>query len=435
MVAKITVPQNVRRALNYNEQKVKQQKAECIHAENFLKDAGQMNFHEKLARFTSNIELNKSKTNTLHISLNFDQSDHMSTEKMIRIANDYMQRIGFANQPYVVYRHHDAGHDHCHIVTTNIKDDGKRIDTFNIGKKFSEPARTALEKEYGLTKAKGRGQNKPEKIAFTEKVQYGKAETKRSITNVLDAVIDHYKYCSLHELNAVLRLFNVEADRGKEGSRTHVKGGLYYRIIDGKGNKVGVPIKASSIYSMPTLSRIESKFATNAVLKQENKLSIQTAINWTLAQQPGSLAAFVEKLRQDNIDVVLRQSKDGQLYGITYVDHGSKTVFNGSDLGKNYAAKGILDDIRSPEQSVGHSTKQAPVGQRQEQISAPHENSPGKKDHQGSHESTENSNPIVKMIEQMMGPENTIEAIARELREEDKKRKRRSLNLDQEHEM
>lgn len=435
MVAKITVPQNVRRALNYNEQKVKQQKAECIHAENFLKDAGQMNLHEKLARFTSNIELNKSKTNTLHISLNFDQSDHISTEKMIRIANDYMQRIGFANQPYVVYRHHDAGHDHCHIVTTNIKDDGKRIDTFNIGKKFSEPARTALEKEYGLTKAKGRGQNKPEKIAFTEKVQYGKAETKRSITNVLDAVIDHYKYCSLHELNAVLRLFNIEADRGKEGSRTHVKGGLYYRIIDEKGNKVGVPIKASSIYSKPTLSRIESKFATNAVLKQEHKLSIQTAINWTVAQQPGSLAAFVEKLRQDNIDVVLRQSKDGQLYGITYVDHGSKTVYNGSDLGKNYAAKGILDKIRSPEQSVGQSTKQSPAGQRQEQISAPHGNPPGEKDHQDSRESTENSNAIVKMIEQMMGPENTIEAIARELREEDKKRKRRPLNLDQEHEM
>ena len=31
-----------------------------------------------------------------------------------------------------------------------------------------------------------------------------------------------------------------------------------------------------------------------------------------------------------------------QVYGITYVDHQTKTVFNGSDLGKAYSAKSIL---------------------------------------------------------------------------------------------
>src|SRR5688500_12683510 len=101
MVAKITVPQTVRRALNYNEQKVQQGKAQCLHAANFLKDADQMNFQEKLERFQRNIELNTANTNTLHISLNFDPSDKIDTEKMLRVANDYMQRIGFGNQPYL----------------------------------------------------------------------------------------------------------------------------------------------------------------------------------------------------------------------------------------------------------------------------------------------------------------------------------------------
>ena len=38
-----------------------------------------------------------------------------------------MQGIGFGNQPYLVYQHHDAGHPHIHMVTANIQADGQRI--------------------------------------------------------------------------------------------------------------------------------------------------------------------------------------------------------------------------------------------------------------------------------------------------------------------
>jgi hypothetical protein len=431
MVTKITVPQSVRRALNYNEQKVKQGKAECLHAANFLKDADQMNFHEKLERFTRNIELNKSKTNTLHISLNFDKSDHMTSEKMINIANDYMQKIGFGNQPFLVYKHNDAGHDHCHIVTTNIKDDGKRIDTFQIGKKLSEPARKSLEQEYGLTKAEGRMQTKPEKIDFTEKIEYGKSETKRSITNVLDAVLDQYKYASLHELNAVLRLFNVEADRGKEGSRTHEKKGLYFRILNDKGHKIGVPIKASSIYSRPMLDELEKKFAANTTRKQDNKLSVQTAIAWTMSQQPDSLKDFISKLKAENIDAVLRQSKDGQLYGLTYVDHGTKSVFNGSELGKKFSAKSILDQLNPSSEIKPGQAKENIVGQNAK-------NSDDRKAHDRSHDHENNAiqtNTPGQLVNQLLQSESASANINSELREDDKKRRRRLPERDEEHEM
>lgn len=431
MVTKITVPQSVRRALNYNEQKVKERKAECLHAANFLKDADQMNFHEKLERFTRNIELNKSGTNTLHISLNFDKSDNITSEKMINIANDYMQKIGFDNQPYLVYRHNDAGHDHCHIVTTNIKDSGKRIDTFNIGKKLSEPARKSLEQEYGLTKAEGRVQNKPEKIDLAERIEYGKSETKRSITNVLDSMLENYKYASLPELNAVLRLFNVEADRGKEGSRTHEKRGLYFRIVDDKGNKIGVPIKASSIYSRPTLNELEKKFAINTSLKQDDKLSIQTAINWTLAQKPNSLKEYVEKLKEENIDVVLRQSKDGQLYGLTYVDHGTKSVFNGSELGKKFSAKGILDQLNPSNEIKPEQTKENTAGQMS--ADKPLKNiDQHNKQTEKEHPTKESS---LQFVDQLLQSESSNAHINHELREDDKKRRRRSIKRDEEHEM
>src|SRR3954447_21485545 len=116
MVAKINTPTSIVRALNYNEQKVKKGAADCIYAGNFLRDAHQLNFYQKLERFEKLISLNeKAKTNSLHISLNFDPSDQVDKEKLTEIASIYMEIIGFKDQPYLVYQHHDAGHPHIHI--------------------------------------------------------------------------------------------------------------------------------------------------------------------------------------------------------------------------------------------------------------------------------------------------------------------------------
>ncbi|HEU4790390.1 MAG TPA: relaxase, partial [Flavobacterium sp.] len=46
-------------------------------------------------------------------------------------------------------------------------------------------------------------------------------------------------------------------------------------------------------------------------------------------------------LKKEGIHAVFRRSSQGQLYGITYIDHTTKNVFNGSSLGKQYSAKAI----------------------------------------------------------------------------------------------
>ena len=107
MVVKITSPHSLQRALNYNEKKVQKGQAECIHAGNYLLNPEQMKFHQKMERMQDLISLNErtKKTNTLHISLNFDPSEKHTKEKLSAIAQDYMQKIGFGNQPYLVYQH------------------------------------------------------------------------------------------------------------------------------------------------------------------------------------------------------------------------------------------------------------------------------------------------------------------------------------------
>ena len=96
MVAKITSPGSIKRALNYNEHKVDLEQAECLHAGNFLQEANELNFYQKLERFEYQNALNeRAKTNTLHISLNFDSEDKLSKEKLIEIASGYMEKIDF----------------------------------------------------------------------------------------------------------------------------------------------------------------------------------------------------------------------------------------------------------------------------------------------------------------------------------------------------
>lgn len=143
-----------------------------------------------------------------------------------------MDKIGFGNQPYLIYQHHDAGHPHLHITTTNVMENGKRIAMHNIGKDISEPARKEIEEVFNLVKAENQKKKEYKPEAVSARVQYGKTETKKAIDNVLNFVVNNYKYTSLPELNAVLKLYNIEADKGTGNSRVAKHNGLLYHALD-----------------------------------------------------------------------------------------------------------------------------------------------------------------------------------------------------------
>ncbi|HYF70255.1 MAG TPA: relaxase/mobilization nuclease domain-containing protein [Ohtaekwangia sp.] len=358
MVAKVIAGKNIKGALNYNEHKVREGKATCISASGFLQDAEEMTFYDKLHRFEHLIAQNRrTELNTLHISLNFDVSEKLPENKLCAIADTYMTSIGFGDQPYLVYQHFDAAHPHLHIVTTNIKEDGGRIDFHNIGRNASEEARNLIEKEFGLVQA----QSKPKKEQQfvrpidVQKVTYGKSETKRSISNAVRMVTHSYKYTSLPELNAILRQYNVMADRGREGTQMFDKKGLLYSLVDDKGKRIGIPVKASAIYGKPTLPFLERQFHLNEALRQPYKAWLKDTVERVLQTGSNMIEEqFADKLSKQGINVVFRTNEEGRTYGVTFVDNKNKTVFNGSDLGKPYSAKSILERLATRSSANDH---------------------------------------------------------------------------------
>ncbi len=348
MVAKIINGKNITGALNYNEKKVAQGKAELIGENGFLADIKTLTHYEKLSRLKLLAAMNERiTTNTVHISLNFAVGESLSSEKLNNIANDYMRQIGFGEQPYLVYLHRDAGHPHIHIVSTNVKKCGDYIRLHNLGKTKSEEARKSLEKKYQLTQAEKSQLNTRQDLQLLSKVEYGKVDSKRAITNVVNHVLSSYKYTSLPEFNAVLNRFNVIADRGSKESRMYAKSGLLYWCLDSKGNKVGVPIKASSIYSNPGLKKLEEKFKTNETLRLPFKERLRNSLSNMILTQ-ATEAGFKQVLASKGIDVIYRKNDDGRLYGVTFVDHQTRTVFNGSDLGKAYSAAALNEFFAKP---------------------------------------------------------------------------------------
>ena len=155
------------------------------------------------------------------------------------------------------------------------------------------------------------------------------------------------------ELNAVLKLYNVVADRGSEKSSIYQNNGLVYRVLDSNGEKIGVPIKASLIYSKPTLKNIEARFESNERERQRYKQRVMNAIDFAVLKKPNqSLTDLIKAVQKENIHVVLRQNDDGIIYGITYIDHHTKCVFNGSHLGKRYSANGIQQRCNAGQTSI-----------------------------------------------------------------------------------
>ncbi|RYE45185.1 MAG: hypothetical protein EOP48_22235 [Sphingobacteriales bacterium] len=89
---------------------------------------------------------------------------------------------------------------------------------------------------------------------------------------------------------------------------------------------------------------METKFLANQIKRKATRAPLKKTIDLILENKKvANKEDFILELRKENIDLVFRRASSGQIYGLTHVDHNRRSVFNGSDLGKNYTAKSVLE--------------------------------------------------------------------------------------------
>ena len=124
--------------------------------------------------FVAQTELNARVSKPVgHISLDFSVQDKekLSNEFMVKVADDYMDRMGIINTQFVVARHFDKEHPHIHLVFKRIDNDGKTISNKN-DRYRSEKICKELTRKYDLYFAKGKENVKVHRLKEPDKTKY-----------------------------------------------------------------------------------------------------------------------------------------------------------------------------------------------------------------------------------------------------------------------
>lgn len=132
------------------------------------------NVREMVRDFKDQTLLNLRIKNTVgHISLSFSSKDapRMTDALMTQIAKEYMQRMGITDTQYLLVRHLDQPHPHCHLVYNRVGNDGQTISDKNIKIRNAKVCR-ALTEKYGLHLAPGKESVRRERLREPEKTKY-----------------------------------------------------------------------------------------------------------------------------------------------------------------------------------------------------------------------------------------------------------------------
>ena len=342
MVAKISIGNSLYASLTYNGEKINQENGRLLDTNKIYNDgSGTVNIHRAYEDFMRWIPTSsRTERPMMHISLNPHPDDVLSDTDFTRLAHDYMQMMGFAEMPYMIYKHTDIDRHHVHIVALRVGTDGRCISDRNNFYKNKKVCRE-LEQRYGL------------KVAEREKVTPDmpikkvdpNGDIKRQVANAVKMVGMRYKFQTLGEYNAVLSLYNIKCEQtdGRVNGREYH--GLVYFATDDDGKTIANPFKASRLGKFASRTAIDSRFE-----KAKDKIDVAPTKRKVADVLAGATDRddFTAKLKAQNIDVVLRYTDEGRIYGVTFIDHNTMTVLNGSRLGKQFSANALNERFNNP---------------------------------------------------------------------------------------
>lgn len=343
MVAKISIGSSLYGALAYNGEKMNKEQGRVLGANKIILPAdGQIDIARMVENFNAFMpKTGKTKKPVLHISLNPHPDDRLTEQQYEILAREYLEKLGFGEQPYIIYKHMDIDRHHIHIVTVNVNEQGKRLNQdflFRRSKKIT----TEMEEKYNLHKAQR------EKITPDMPIKKvdPSGDIKRQVANTVKMIGMRYKFQILGEYNAVLSLYNIRCEQtdGRVNGREYH--GLVYFATDDEGKVIANPFKASRLGKFASRTAVEGRFE-----RAKEKIDVAPTRNRVadVLTRATDKEDFTSKLKDCGIDVVFRYTDEGRIYGVTFIDHNTMTVLNGSRLGKQFSANALNERFNNPQ--------------------------------------------------------------------------------------
>ncbi len=338
MIAKITTGKNVYGALAYNQQKVDRGDGKVLSTHILREPAdGVFNVAETSDDLLHWMPLHyRTEKPIIHISLNPDPKDLLTDEQFAEIAEKYMDRMGWDEQPYIVFKHTDIDRRHIHIVSVQVRRDGRKIKDSRRNER-SVAVTEELEREYGLHPAKSRKRAEDWRL---KAVDFSKGDLRRQIGEVVKPAVAMYRFQTLGEFRALLSQYNIGVEE-VHGERNSIPyRGLLYTALDEDGDKaVTAPLKSSLFGKAVGFDELERYMARCAerFKKGDEREQLRRRVEDAL-REAETLSVLCERLQTCRIDLFLRCNNTGRIVGVTFIDHENRYVVNGSRLGKAYSA-------------------------------------------------------------------------------------------------
>ena len=324
-------------ALAYNQNKVDNEEAKVLFSNRMLlSEDGNFSISECMRSFEMQMPVQLStKKPILHISINPHPEDVLSDQQLADIAREYMQKLGYGNQPYLVYKHEDIDRHHIHIVGLRVDENGKPLND-KFEHRRSKQITRELEKKYNLHPAERKERTERPEL---KKVDYAAGDVKHQIGNAVKGACYGYRFQSFGEYKALLACYNVYAEEVKGEINGKPYQGIVYSAMNNKGEKVGNPVKASLIGKSVGYEALERRMQKSGeVIKDKNLKERTRRTVAAVMKTTSSRKELEQQLKKQGIDVLFRQNDSGRIYGVTFIDHDNRVVLNGSRLGKEFSA-------------------------------------------------------------------------------------------------
>ncbi len=323
MVIKIYAPApSTSSAVQYNERKVAEGKASVIFSSKIDDPRNPMKTFERY----ENGSLRTEKM-SFHASVNPSITDKMSDAQVREFLKEYMEKMGYGNQPYIIYKHTDTGRIHYHVVSVRVDENGRKIPDFKERKRSQQAMKELAAKygyEVGKKKENGEAKNKKESNpyqGFDPKAgDYGK-----QIEKIAELAMT-YHFTNARQFALVMESLGVKMVPQNDGTVGFVG-------LDPKTHKECTSVIKDPGIRYPSLDEIDAHAKScKGRIKTREKQRVANITRMAMSKCKTELH-FRRYLAGFGIHAFFSKTAGGKIFGVTMVDHQTKCVFKASELG------------------------------------------------------------------------------------------------------
>jgi hypothetical protein len=299
--------------IQYNDKKIDKGKGELMLMKNFPSFINESSSKEEVKSYLASVSKNeKVKKPQFHAALSTKFREH-SKEELTKIAENFMDEMGYWNQPFIVVFHNDTENNHVHIVSTRVdKQTGKKINDSYEKLKSQRALAKVMEKIYGISNVE-------------------------NINKLLS-----YRINSLKQLELLLERngFRLAQNKEDETKMDILKNGVREKTIN--GNQIVFDNKKNENRTKQ-IKAILSKYKdlySNKVFKVQDFRKQEAMLPEEKQNQETKpkieFASELQKKLKDTLGIdILFHHKDGlRPFGYSLIDNRTGTVYKGSEIMK-----------------------------------------------------------------------------------------------------